>query len=286
MVVRGSAFLVHPASLWQTRPCMPGPGLTTEKTRHEVAMHREVAHMYRRRSAWAFARDFQDERNELLMSLAPQGVGLRAVDLGCGTGITLDLLLRRYGQVAGLDVSQEMLEGFDRSAPAPGLLLVRGDMTRLPFADQSFDVVIVRSALHHMDDEQAVLAEVCRVLTPGGSLVLGEPANDNLVTRAARWIARRGKGYGKVHTIDRAYTRRQLRGLLASAGLVVERELRFGFLAYPLCDNPELVPVLSWLPGSRAIGAALRAVDRVLARVPLLRSQSWYTLLKVRRAAP
>lgn len=259
---------------------------TAEKTRHEIAMHRQVAHMYRRRSAWAFARDFQDERNELLMSLAPPGNELRAVDLGCGTGITLDLLLARYRNVAGLDVSQEMLEGFDASAVDGGLVLVRGDMARLPFGTGSFDVVICRSALHHMDDEHGVLSEICRVLSPTGTLVLGEPANDNLLTRLARWIAKRGKGYGTIHTIDRAYTRGQLRTLLSAAGLTVVKEVRFGFLAYPLCDNPELVPVLRWLPGSRALGAGLRALDRLLAALPLVRSQSWYTMLQVRRSTP
>ena len=259
---------------------------TAEKTRHEIEMHRQVAHMYRRRSEWAFARDFQDERNAVLMSLAPEGRGQRAVDLGCGTGITLDLLLQRYGTVAGLDVSQEMLEGYDVTAIDGGLVLVRGDMARLPFATGAFDVVVCRSALHHMDDEHGVLSEIARVLSPDGTLVLGEPANDNLATRLARWLARRGKGYGTIHTIDRAYTRRQLRELLHAAGLEVVREVRFGFVAYPLCDNPELVPVLRWLPFSRALGAGLRAVDRLLAVIPVVRSQSWYTMLQVRRLRP
>ncbi|RKY21813.1 MAG: hypothetical protein DRQ55_02985 [Planctomycetota bacterium] len=258
-------------------------GVTAEKTRHEIDMHRQVAHMYRRRSQWAFARDFQDERNQVLMSLAPVGRAHAAVDLGCGTGITLELLLARYDQVAGLDVSQEMLEGFDRSGGSQGLVLVRGDMAHLPMASGGFDVVVCRSALHHMDDERGVLSEICRVLSPDGTLILGEPSNDNPLTRLARWWAKRGKGYGSIHTIDRAYTRWQLRELLHAAGLEVVREVRFGFIAYPLCDNPELVPILRWLPGSRALGAALRAVDRLLSAIPLVRMLSWYTMLQVRR---
>jgi ubiquinone/menaquinone biosynthesis C-methylase UbiE len=257
---------------------------TSQKTHDEIAMHREVAHMYRRRSRWDFAQDFQDERNEIMMSLAPQDAQLTAVDLGCGTGIMLDLLAKRFRRVVGLDASQEMLDGYDPDKLGDELLLLRGDMAALPIADGSFDIVICRSALHHMDDEIGVLAEICRVLTPNGSLILGEPANDNVVTRLARWWLKRRPSYGKVHTIDRAYTRRQLRELLSAAGLRVEREVRFGFVAYPLCDNPELVPVLRWLPFNRALGAALRLVDRVLATIPLLRTQSWYTMLEVRRA--
>lgn len=256
---------------------------TSQKTHEEIAMHREVAHMYRRRSRWDFAQDFQDERNAIMMSLAPHDAQLTAVDLGCGTGIMLDLLAKRFRRVVGLDASQEMLDGYDPDKLGDELLLLRGDMAALPVADGSFDIVVCRSALHHMDDEVGVLAEICRVLSPKGSLILGEPANDNVVTRLARWWIRRRPSYGKLHTIDRAYTRRQLRDLLSAAGLMVEREVRFGFIAYPLCDNPEVVPVLRWLPFNRALGAALRVVDRLLSAIPIVRTQSWYTMLEVRR---
>jgi ubiquinone/menaquinone biosynthesis C-methylase UbiE len=258
----------------------------SEHARRQVEMHREVAHMYRRRSQWAWAEAFQEERNAILLGLTPERAAGTALDLGCGTGVMLDHLGRRYPRVLGLDISQEMLEGYDLSRLPPGLQLwlLRGDMARLPLRAGSVDVVVCRSALHHMDDEAGVLREIARVLRPDGRLVLGEPANDNLLTRAARAFVKRRPSYGKIHTIDRAYTRSQLRALLDAAGLRVVREVRFGFLAYPLCDNPELVPVLKHLPGAGAIAAALRALDRGLSHVPLLRSQSWYVMLEVARA--
>jgi ubiquinone/menaquinone biosynthesis C-methylase UbiE len=258
----------------------------SEHARQQVEMHRNVAHMYRRRSAWPFAEAFQEERNDILMDLAPVRDGARAVDLGCGTGVMLDKLARRYESVIGVDISAEMLEGYDLTDLRTGLHvgLLRADMAALPLADASCDVVICRSALHHMEDEAGVLAEIARVLKPDGRLVMGEPANDNIVTRAARAWVRRRPSFGKIHTIDRAYTRGQLRALLGAAGLVVRREVRFGFVAYPLCDNPDLVPVLKHLPFAGAIAAALRALDRGLSHVPLLRTQSWYTILEVARA--
>ena len=258
----------------------------SDHAREQVELHREVAHMYRRRSRWDWAEEFQEERNDVLLSMLPERPQGRALDLGCGTGVMLDRLGTRYPRVVGLDLSQEMLEGYDLSRLRPGLTveLLRGDMAALPLRSGSFDAVVCRSALHHMDDEAGVLAEIARILKPDGRLVLGEPANDNLLTRAARAFVRRRKSYGKIHTIDRAYTRGQLRELLAGAGLRVVREVRFGFLAYPLCDNPELVPVLPRLPFARPIARALRALDRGLARVPLLRTQSWYAMLEVGRA--
>ena len=260
----------------------------SEHTRQQVEMHRNVAHMYRRRSRYAFSEAFQEERNAILMALAPERPGGHAVDLGCGTGVMLDKLAGRYGRVTGVDISAEMLEGYDLSDLRSGLALalLRADMAALPLREACCDVVVCRSALHHMEDEAAVLAEIARVLRPDGRLLLGEPANDNLLTRAARAFMRRRPSYGRIHTIDRAYTAGQLRALLHGAGLAVRREVRFGFLAYPLCDNPDLVPVLKWLPFSSAIGAGLRAVDRVLARIPVLRSQSWYTILEVARQNP
>jgi ubiquinone/menaquinone biosynthesis C-methylase UbiE len=257
----------------------------SEHARQQVEMHRNVAHMYRRRSQYAFSEAFQEERNAILMGLAPERREARALDLGCGTGVMLDQLAGRYESVVGLDISAEMLEGYDLSDLRDGLsvLLVQGDMSALPLASGSCDVVICRSALHHMEDEHGVLSEIARVLGARGRLILGEPANDNLLTRAARAWVRRRPSFGKLHTIDRAYTRRQLRELLERAGLQVLREVRFGFLAYPLCDNPDLVPVLKRLPFAEPIAAALRAVDRLLARLPLIRNQSWYAILEVGR---
>lgn len=283
--MEGPREVAAPARVCETARPMSG---LSEHARQQVELHRQVAHMYRRRSQWAWAEAFQEERNALLMDLVParpQGV---ALDLGCGTGVMLDHLGRRFPRVLGLDLSQEMLEGFDLTRLRAGLTvsLLRGDMAALPLRTASVDVIVCRSALHHMDDEAGVLREIARVLRPDGRLVLGEPANDNLLTRAARAFVRRRPSYGRIHTIDRAYTRAQLRGLLEGAGLRIVREERFGFLAYPLCDNPELVPVLKHLPGAGAVAAALRALDRLLARVPLLRTQSWYVLLEVARADP
>lgn len=263
----------------------------SEHRKSQLEMHRSVAGMYRRRAAYPFAEDFQEERNEALLALAPTGAEGRVLDLGCGTGLMLDRLAVRFARVVGVDLSGEMLAGYDRARPrAAGtgvVSLARTDITALPFAAGTVDVVLCRSVLHHMDDEVAVLREIRRVLRPSGRLVVGEPANDNPLFRAARWFVRRRPSFGRIHTIDRAYTRRQLRGMFAAAGFVVHREVRFGFVAYTFCDNPELVPVLKWLPAglARGTGRALRAVDRALGRLPLVRSLSWYTLLDVRPRA-
>lgn len=260
----------------------------TDHRKDQIEMHREVAAMYKRRASYPFAEEFQQERNDLLLDMAPRGTNHRAADLGCGTGLMLHKLAARYSRVVGLDISQEMLEGYDRAGqPADASVgLVRADMAALPLRGASLDVVLCRSALHHMDDEIGVLSEVCRVLKPEGRLILGEPANDFPIFRLARWWVRRRPSFGKIHTIDRAYTRGQMRELLRKSGLVVTREQRFGFIGYVFCDNPDLVPVLKKLPAGLALGLSrfLRALDRCLAYVPIVKNWSWYTILEVKRA--
>lgn len=104
--------------------------------------------------------------------------GCRAVDLGCGTGGNLAIFTPFAPRsVVGLDISPIALQHArrkDRSAR-----LVRADLRRpLPFADASADVVTIFNVLYHrwVDDEIGVLAEVRRILRPGGLLMATEPA--------------------------------------------------------------------------------------------------------------
>jgi len=81
------------------------------------------------------------------------------------------LILSYLGQdrfVGGSDVSREMMQ----AAWKLGALLVAGDGSTLPFGRASFDLVICRGVLHHVPDRRAALAEIHRVLRPGGEFIL------------------------------------------------------------------------------------------------------------------
>lgn len=98
----------------------------------------------------------------------------RILDVGCGTGNNVRRLTR-YGSVVGLDCSAEALAYCRRRVPAPASL-TGGTMARLPFADGAFDVVTAFDVLEHDADPQACVAEVRRVLRPGGWFLASVPA--------------------------------------------------------------------------------------------------------------
>lgn len=95
----------------------------------------------------------------------------RVLDAGGGTGRVTTQLRALAGDVVLLDQSLPML----RQAQTKGLTPLRGDVTRLPFSDDSFDRVVVVDALHHFVDARAAVGDLLRVLKPGGRLVIEEP---------------------------------------------------------------------------------------------------------------
>jgi ubiquinone/menaquinone biosynthesis methyltransferase len=107
------------------------------------------------------------------------------LDIACGTGDITFAIARRLdsGQAIGLDITQSMLniaEGKRRASHAANVSFHRGDIMRMPFADETFDCVTGGYALRNVPDVSGALVEIKRVLKPGGrflSLDFGHPSN-------------------------------------------------------------------------------------------------------------
>jgi ubiquinone/menaquinone biosynthesis C-methylase UbiE len=120
---------------------------------------------------WLF---FGPSHRMLLEALSPADE--RILDIGCGTGRFASRVLERFPdtQVWGLDLSAGMLCQAQARCPDVGdrLHLVRGDSERLPFASDMFDVITCTHSFHHYPHQERVVAEMFRVLRPGGRLLL------------------------------------------------------------------------------------------------------------------
>jgi SAM-dependent methyltransferase len=130
------------------------------------------------------------DRYAWLAGLVAPSAGERVVDLGCGESSVLELVLAYLGHgiAVGIDNDRSALRAARSSVPASGprALFVQADLADpLPLADASMDVVFSHDVLEQLPDPDALLREVCRVLRPGGRLVLGHPDLDTAVLAGA-----------------------------------------------------------------------------------------------------
>lgn len=205
------------------------------------------------------------------------------VELMCGGAEVCRRLPARFTTALALDLDVDMVEQAARDLTAAGerrVRLVCGTAARLPLPDACTSVVIVQGALHHARPVLGdILREIHRVLRPGGVLVGSEPANDHPLTRAVReWQYRRSAHQGN-DPDEEGFDRATLGSLLGNAGLRLDRYQQFGFIAYPLMGNTDLVPLLRNVR-SPAIGNALLALDALLEHIPGVRGMAWASLFR------
>jgi SAM-dependent methyltransferase len=151
-----------------------------------------------------------------------QSVDGPVLEAGCGAGRVL-LHYRRAGRpIVGVDFIEVALTKIRKEDPE--VPLAAADVTRLPFADQSFDGVLAFGLYHSLESGVAqALAETRRIMRPGGLLCASMRA-DNVQNRIVDWMAdRQAPAQSERHFHKANYTRREFADLLAAAGFSVER---------------------------------------------------------------
>lgn len=127
----------------------------------------DESRLRRRAAGYAGAGTRDDARVPLIDAVVAAAPG-RVLEVGCGWGELAEWIARETGaDVVAVDLSPRMVE----LARERGVDARLADVEELPFADETFDVVVAAWMLYHVPDLERGLAEIARVLRPGGTLV-------------------------------------------------------------------------------------------------------------------
>jgi len=194
--------------------------------------------------------DHPDLQTGMVAALVPPG--LQVVDVGTGTGALLPILAQAAARVMAVDQSQALLERAQRRCLEAGCRNVsfqRADVQALPFPDGVFAAAYTSMVLHHVDDPGRALAELARVVRPGGRVVVLDFTSHNLGWMqdelAHRWLG---------------FEREQLAVWSADAGLVPEHWLQRRRIPDAATDQPS--------PGTGREGFTWPDVLLMVARRP------------------
>jgi ubiquinone/menaquinone biosynthesis C-methylase UbiE len=153
-------------------------GVLENKARARL-FYKYLSKVYDRINPFVWNEQMRDEAIAML-DIEP---GDRVLDVGCGTGFATEALLRETEEVYGLDQSAHQLQrAYAKFGKRGPVRFHRGDAERLPFADDSFDVVWSSGSIEYWPNPVAALRELRRVARPGGRvLVVGPDYPDRTV---------------------------------------------------------------------------------------------------------
>ena len=209
-------------------------------------------------------RRLEATRERLRVLLAPTG-SERALDAGTGAGAFALALASLVREVVGIDVVPELLAEARKRAPA-NAGFVEGDATALPFEPDSFDIACTARTLHHVARPELLLAELDRVLRPGGTMLVVDqlaPVDPLAAIELNRFEQARDPSTSRVLAdVD-------LRGLFDANGLVLRR-------SEVVSEQRDLERYLD-LAGC---AGEEREHARTLAPSPTTGHYGWYVLVK------
>jgi SAM-dependent methyltransferase len=194
-----------------------------------------------------------------LVELVPEDAGARWLESACGTGLVSRAIAAKVGSVTGVDLTPAMLEQARRGTADEEIENVDfsvGDATALEFADASFDGALTRLSLHHIPLSGRVVAEMARVVRPGGWIVVGDLVAAESDGEGAVWREEIERLRDPSHWFCR--TPESLREIGSKAGLALDREQLL----------PLDIDFDDWLARGSGGRAAGPLVDELLAQRP------------------
>lgn len=160
--------------------------------------------------------------------------GMDILDVGTGTGVIIPSLLRAMdsiGSIRAIDISSRMLRVAQSKGFPDCVSFELADVGSFEYSQGAYDMVICNAVFPHFTDKPAVLARICRMLKPGGTIVISHPTGRDAVNKVHREA-------GSVVAEDRVPSPPRMREMLTTAG----------FVAVEVTDEPEFYLALgrSW----------------------------------------
>jgi SAM-dependent methyltransferase len=148
--------------------------------------------------------------------------GSSVLEIGCSSGFLLrDLIAQLPGhRVFGADYTRETLELL--GSRLPDVPLIQFDLIRCPLPDDFVEVIVLLNVLEHIEDHEAALAQLFRIVQPDGALIIEVPAGPSLFDV-----------YDRALMHHRRYEMSDLTRLAERQGFIVEKRSHLGFFLYP-----------------------------------------------------
>ena len=228
-----------------------------------------------------FAENYENERHrgyhrlidELELDLVRRyGAGKDVFEAGCGTG----LLLRGAAEVARSAVGLDLSRGMLAPARARGLKVVQGSLTDVPLPSESFDLVYSMKVLAHVPPIERAVAELARLVRPGGHLLL-----EFYNPLSLRYLAKRLGGPGRIASDgtdeSHVYTRFD--------GLGRARSYLPGHLELVGVRGVRVLTPASHVYAWEPLGKLFSWAERAACDAPLLRNLGGFLILVARKTA-
>jgi len=175
----------------------------------------------------------------------------KILDVGCGTGF-LSQLFPNF-DITGVDISDGML------AKNP-YKWVKGSVYELPFDSNSFDWVVSRGMLHHLEDPRKGMREMSRVLRPGGRFVCYE-TNWSFLNSIPRYLATFTGRFSRQH---KNFKIKKLEGIVSKHLQIYDKRF-YGYLSVPLLGFPDILDLKIPI----GLGEFIMRLDSLISKSPL-----------------
>ncbi|GDY32976.1 methyltransferase domain-containing protein [Gandjariella thermophila] len=219
-----------------TEPPLPAPPRPPRRPANDIGLYDELAEQWwRPRGVFATLHWLARARGALVPPATRRDAVL--VDLACGGGLLAPHVAGKGYRHVGVDLTASALH----RASAHGVLAVRGDVLAVPLASGCADVVVAGEVLEHVPDLAGAVAEACRLLRPGGVLVLDTLADTALARFVTVTVGERVPGGPPPGVHDPA--------LFVNRDRLVRECARHGVRLRLRGLRPSLVDLARWLAG-------------------------------------